>query len=116
MANLQISAAQDMALFGPVLPIEGVLFGKSNRILAFSLDSVMPGALGAATVTVWGFKDNTWYNLVDVAVDTTKNPMVYDIDLLCVGWERITLSINSLGTLKDLQWELVHECHAAGAR
>lgn len=116
MSNLYISNAVDMALFPPVIPLEGVLFDKSNRILAFTLDHSLAGVLGAATVTVYGLKDDVWYNLVDVAVNTNDDPAVYDVDLLCRGWERITLSINSLGTIKDLQWELVHECHAAGAR
>lgn len=116
MSNLQISEAQDMALFGPVLPTEGVLFEKSNRILAFSLIHSGLGSPGAAVCTIWGYKDDTWFHLTTVNVDTDNDPMVYDVDLLCVGWERITLSIDTMGTLKDLQWELVHECHFAGAR
>lgn len=115
MSVLTITEAQPMTIAAPTLATDGVIFNKSNAIVSFALDHTL-GALGAAVCTIWGYKDGTWYNLEDVNVDTGNDPMVYDTELLCVGWERIYISQNSIAGLTAPQWELVHECHAAGAR
>lgn len=76
------------------------------------------GSHGAAVCTVWGYSiaKAKWYRIKTINVDTGKNPKYYDIDVMAVGWDRLYVQIDGLGTISDLKYKIAHECHAAGGR
>ena len=117
MSNLTISSSAAVLTPAPAAAGAGIVFNKSNRVLGFSLQHTV-GAHGAAICTVWGYSitQAKWYRLKFVNVDTSNNPSVYDVDIFCLGWDRLYLQIDGLGTITDLTYELVHECHYAGGR
>ena len=117
MSNLTISSSKAVLTTAPAVAEDGIIFYKSNRVLGFSLQHAA-GAHGAAVCTVWGYSKvkDKWYRLKFVNVDTGNNPCVYDIDMFCLGWDEIYIQIDGLGTITDLTYELIHECHYAGGR
>jgi hypothetical protein len=124
MSNLNFSAEKPCTTDLPttvVAPVtvatNGVPFAKSNRVIGIVLEH-SAGAHGAAVCTLWGYsiKKSKWYRLKKVNVDTDDNPSYYNVDIYALGWDRLYVQIDGLGTISDLTYKIAHECHMAGGQ